>query len=166
MKRTLVFFLLPSCFLVACNSEEQVSTPEDIGPQVMKILEELNDITEREFQENFITSKQLQKIANNEQRINDEGQRRSMTSVTKEQMEVRYNFMFQRLKDAGKGFGINWENIKFVSFKHKKEIYRGAEFCSGELKFKHQSRSFTVETYSFYDGSRYILTSLEKLKEI
>ncbi|PWL27697.1 MAG: hypothetical protein DCO96_10350 [Fluviicola sp. XM-24bin1] len=166
MKRTLFCFLALVILVVACDAKGEVSEPEDIGPQVMQILEGLNDISEPEFSEHFITHKQLHEIADNKQLVKDDEQRRSMKSVTKTQVKVRYAFMFQRLQSAGKRYGIDWKDIKFVAFKHKEEEIKGVKFCYGELKFKHRSNSYVIETSSIFDGSSYKLTSIEGLKEL
>jgi len=163
---TLFFFLLTAVTLGGCKSKEKVSEPKDIGPQVMDILEEMNDLTRPEFPERFITYNALQEIANNKKLVTDEEQRRSLRSATKKDMKTRYNIMHRRLKLSGKQYGINWEKIKFCSFTHKIEKRGGAKFCYGKLTFKFRSSKFSVQTSSIFDGSHYALTSISELREL
>lgn len=166
MKRTLFFFLLTAVTLAGCKSKEKVSEPKDIGPQVMDILEDMNDLTRAEFAERFITWSTLQDIANDKKLVTDEEQRRSLRRTTKKEMKVRYNFMHMRLKSRAKRYGINWDKIKFVSFDHEIEERGGAKFCYGELTFKYRSKKFHVRTSSVYDGSDYVLASITDLSGV
>lgn len=165
MKQTLFFFLLTAAVLSGCSSKDKVSNPKDIGPQVMAILEEMNDVTHPEFAEYFISWNSLQEIAKNKKLVPDEGQRLSMRRTSKKELKMRYIFLHQRLKLAGKRLGINWKKIKFVSFNHKAEERGGAKFYVGEVKFKFRSTTFRVETVSIYDGSHYLLTNIGELRE-
>lgn len=165
MKRTLFFFLLTAAVLVSCKSKEKVATPDDIGLQVMGILEDMNNLSRAEFRDFFVSASTLHEIADDKKLVIDEEQRRSLSNTTRKEMKVRYNFMYRRLKSAGKRRGINWERIKFHSFSHKTEKLGGVKFCYGVLEFKYNGRHFSLETTSVYDGSDYLLVGIHNLRK-
>ncbi len=164
MRRTLFFFLLFVIGSAGCNSKEKVSDPEDIGQQAMSILERMNDLTRPEFAEHFISWNDLNTLLP-EKVQNDEEAKRAMFFPTKQEMKTRYNFMHRRLKALGKRFGINWDKISFVAFRHKTEKLGDLTFCYGQLTFKYRSTNFSIETTSMYDGSHYFLSGLSGLRE-
>lgn len=166
MKRSLYFFLLIIIGLAGCKSKEQVSTPEEIGLQVMEVLEKMTDITRPEFRQYFASANDLHSISKNKKLVKDEEQRRRLKKTTKRVLKVRYHFMHRRLKVLGKRHGINWNRVEFDSFTHKIEEFDGTKFCYGILKFKYKDRIFSVETTSIYDGTHYLLLGIQGLKPI
>ncbi|GAB5416099.1 MAG: hypothetical protein Crog4KO_13160 [Crocinitomicaceae bacterium] len=155
-----LIFVLNSCSEGSVNSAKQ---PNDIGVQVMDLLNVMGDITKPEFSEYFISAKELKEIAENKDLGIEEEQQRIMSTTTREAMKIRYNFMFKRLKRSGKRIGLNWEKAEFVDFNFEIKSQGGAKFCYGELQFKYRNEVFSVNTTSVFDGEKYILSSVDQL---
>jgi hypothetical protein len=159
--------LLLGAVLTSCGGEKnKAPTPEEIGAQVLVLLEDMSEITRPEFTEYFISAKEIKGISKNKELVKDEDQRRILSTTTKESMKVRYTFMYKRLKQTGMNLGINWSKIFLKSFDYELEERRGSKFYNGVLVFAYKKRNFSIETSSIFDGNDYILVSVSNLSEL
>jgi len=160
-----LFFLFAILFLVGCESKEKVVTPEEVGPQVMKILVEMDNISRAEFRSHFISARSIRNIAKNKKLVMDKERRYAMSQVSRRDVKRRYNHMRRRLRSKGKRKGIHWSQIKRVSFRHEIEEFGGAKYSRGVLVFTSNGRKFSVQTAAIYNGSGYSLIGIHNLAE-
>ena len=104
MKRTILLSIvvLSSILMTSCGAKDRVSNPEDIGEQVIDLLEEMDDLTLAEFEAYFITVEDLHELANNEDLVSVERQQKALLKTSEEYLKQRYKFMYDRLKKSGK----------------------------------------------------------------
>ena len=160
MKHTLFFFLFAAFTFVGCKSKEKVSEPEDIGRQALGVLEQMNDLSPAEFNEYFISHKELTRIVEKRKVRSDEEAGLAATLPAKKQLKIHHSMMRRRLKFAGRRYGINWSKIKYVGFSYEREGPGEVKFYTGTLRFNYRGHGFTAYTSSIYDGSHYYLTNI------
>ena len=161
MKKIYALFLLPGLFLASCGSGTSVSDPEDIGPQVMEILEDLDDMSKEEFKEYFMSLEDIRELGEDEDLIKDEDGRNFLTKIEKDEYTEDLERGFTRVIENGSEQGIKWSEIEFDDFSYKIETRNGIKGCDGELTFKHGGDSYQVRTTSIWDGSGYNLLSIK-----
>ena len=166
MRLLLFMLLILGLGFNSCSSKHEARTPKEIGPQSMELLNKMGEITKPEFSEFFISYQEMRDIADNESLNVDEKQKTIIKMTKKESLKVHYDIMFRRLKRTGGRIGVNWQKAKFVSFDFDIKDQGGLKFCHGHLEFKCMSRNYSVETTSVYDGDNYLLTSLDRLRDV
>lgn len=165
MKIYIGFIALLVLFITSCGSDSSVSDPEDIGPQVMDLLEELDDMSKGDYSEYFMTLEEVRELGENEDVIKDEAGRNRLTKMTKDDRNKELDRSFSRLIETGSEYGIKWSEVEFVDFAYEVETQRGIKSCRGELTFKHGSKKYEVRTISIFDGSNYCLVEVGRPRE-
>lgn len=160
MKITICLLLISGVFLVACGSDVRVSDPEDIGEQVMDILEDMDDMSKEDFREEFMTVEDIRELGQDEDLIKDEKGRNRLTKITKSDRDKDLDKSFTKIVERGTEYGIKWSDIEFEDFAYEVETKRGVKMCEGKLTFKHNNASYELKSISIYDGSGYCLVQL------
>lgn len=145
--------------LTACGGTS-VSTPEDIGPQVMDVLEGLGDMSKEDFKEHFMTLEEIRELGENEDLVMDEDGRNRLTKMEKSDRDEDLEKSFSRLIENGAELDIEWSEVEFEDFSYEVETDNGIKTCQGDLTFLDGKDKFRVSTISIYDGSGYNLVSL------
>jgi len=160
MKIYIGLIVLLTLFISSCGSDSSVSDPEDVGPQVMDLLEDLGDLSKEDFRDYFMTLEEVRELGENEDVIKDEDGRNRLTKMTKEDRDKELDRSFSRLIETGSELGIKWSEVEMDDFAYEVETKRGIKSCRGELTFKHGSDKFVVRTISIFDGSDYCLVEV------
>lgn len=160
MKKIYALFLVSGLFLTSCGSGTSVSDPEDIGPQVMDILEDLDGMSKEDFKEYFMSLEDIRELGEDEDIIKDEDGRNRLTKMTKSDRDEDLDKTFTRLIENGSELEIKWGDVEFDDFSYEVDSNKGLKICSGELTFKEGSDRFKVRTTSIWDGSGYNLIQL------
>lgn len=160
MKRIFVGFAAVALVLASCGSGSRVSKPEDIGPQVMEILEKMDDMNLQDFKECFMDLNDLHELGKNEDVITEKRSRDFMTGVTKEEWDRDKRRIYQKFKERGAEYYIKWSEIELDNFSYEVETNRGMKGCSGNLVFKFRRNTYLVKTTSLFDGDHYNLMEI------
>lgn len=151
--------------LSSCSSKDRVSKPDEIGEQVVNLLDEMDDLTMSEFSDYFMSAGDMRKMGENKDLKLDPEVRKALKNTTKNQVKLRHTFMFNRLKRKGRRLGIGWADIKLSDFNYETENPDDSYVLRGALVFRDGKRKFKVRTTSVFDGKNYYLVGLEGLME-
>ncbi|XOV68744.1 MAG: hypothetical protein ACFHU9_06095 [Fluviicola sp.] len=160
MKKTIGLFALAFIVLTACGPSSRVSDPEDVGDQVMNILEDLDDMSKEDFKENFLSFEEMQELAEDKEVITDADMRKRIKKRKESDYNEDMDKRFSRIIENGSELGIKWSEIEFVDFEYEVEKRGGMKGCGGKVIFKSGGKKFQVNSTSIFDGSGYCLMTL------
>lgn len=160
MKKVYGVLALAALFLTSCGSGVGVSDPEDVGPQVMDILEEMDDMELEDFDECFMSLEDIRELGENDEVITEQRSRNLLTKMTKDDRSKDIKRSFERLKEKGEDYKITWSDIELDDFVYELETEGGMKICGGELIFKSGNDKYKVRTTSIFDGSDYNLVEI------
>lgn len=150
--------------LAGCSNK--ISEPEDIGPQVIDILADLDDESRQEFAKHFISIKKIHALANDRTSSLDESRRREFLFTSASDLKTRYALMRKGLKIEGERLGVTWSDISKEGFNKRLREYGGTNYVHGELRFRSNGLRFSVSTLSLFDGEEYLLIAIGNLRRL
>lgn len=160
MKLTTAIFALLLLFITSCGHSPGVSEPEDVGEQVTDILSDLDDMSEEEFGECFMSLEDIRELGEDDDVIKDKDMRNRLTKMTKEDRNKGIERAYERLKEKGKEFKIVWDEIEMDDFSYEVESEKGMKVCEGNLMIKQGGKKYRIRTVSLFDGSDYNLIEM------
>lgn len=160
-KINLTVFVLLAMVLVPTSSYSSENTsPKQIGSQVFNILRNFDATNKKVFERNFPTIQELRKIGENDNLTSNIEARNDITSYPRDVWLNQLSDSFNDIKKVGNKNNINWRNIKFSDFLYKVIYEDRIKYVEGELAIKHGGKEFKFETYSIWDGSKYVLLQI------
>ena len=161
------FAVLSVVFLFAsCGGElKTVDKPEDIGPQVFAVLEDMDEMTKAQFRQHFLTIEDIHAMAKNKSLGMSEEMSDFFLAQDKKEYDEDLDEGFKKIGKKGKKLGIEWTQIEYVKFTSKIRIKGEIKQCDGEMTFKYRKIPFVIETQSLYDGTGWSLLNIGKPKK-
>ena len=142
----------------SCN--RGVTEPDKIGRQAFDILKNFDSNGRQGFEKNFPTIHDLRDLGRNDKVTTDIEIRNDLTSTPENEWLEQISDSFNDIKKVGNKNNINWRNIKFSDFLYKVMYEDRIKYVEGELAIKHGGKEFKFETYSIWDGSKYMLLQI------
>jgi hypothetical protein len=161
------FAVLSLVFLFAsCGGElKTVDKPEDIGPQVFAILEDLDEMTKPQYRQHFLTIEDIHAMAKNESLGMSKEMSDFFLAQDKEEYDKDLNDDFKKINKKGSKHGIDWTQIEYINFTSEIRTKGKVKQCDGEMKFKYRKNPYVIETRSLYDGKGWSLLKIGKPKK-
>lgn len=162
MKRVnLILVVLIAMVLVPTSSySNEKTSPKQIGIQVLNILKSFDATNKKGFDKNFPTIQELRKMGETDKLTSNIKARNDITSYPRDVWLDQLSDSFNDIKKVGSKNNINWKNIKFSDFLYKVIYEDGIKYIEGQLAIKHSGKEFKFETYSIWDGKKYILLQI------
>lgn len=160
-KINLIVIALLAMFVVptSCFSSEKAS-PSGVGGQVFGVLKNFDANNKKGFEKNFPTIEVLRNLGKNDKLTSDIKARNDLTSYPKDEWLDQLSESFNEIKEVGIRNKINWRNIKFSDFIYKIIYEDGIKYVEGELAIKHGGKEYRFETFSIWDGGKYLLLQI------
>ncbi|MEO0899246.1 MAG: hypothetical protein AAFY71_22735 [Bacteroidota bacterium] len=146
-------------------SKASISEPEQIGPQVFKILKTISINGKKDYIDNFLSIEEIRELGKNEEVVKDESTRNEMTSMLKEKWIKQITRDYNQIKEEGAGSGIVWQDIEYLDFIYTIKKKQGVKGAEGELYFKYSEDVYKVETSALWNGKEYRITEIEDLSK-
>ena len=155
-----VIALLAMVLVPALSYSSENTSPKQIGSQVFNILRNFDATNKKVFERNFPTIQELRKMGENDKLTSNIEARNDITSYPRDVWLDQLSDSFNDIKKVESKNNINWRNIKFSDFLYKVIYEDGIKYVEGELAIKHGGKEFKFETYSIWDGSKYVLLQI------
>ena len=156
----MVIALLAMVLVPTSSYSSENTSPKQIGSQVFNILRNFDATNKKVFERNFPTIQELRKMGENDKLTSNIEARNDITSYPRDVWLDQLSDSFNDIKKVGSKNNISWRNIKFSDFLYKVIYEDGLKYVEGKLAIKHNGKEFKFETYSIWDGSKYMLLQI------
>lgn len=157
----IVLSLSVSVLLVSCGSGTSVSDPEEIGEQVMDIVNDFDDMSKEDFRDRFMSMDEIRELGKNETVVKDENGRNRLTKMNESDRTRDLDRGYDQIKENVARYDIDMAGAEYDDFAYEVKTKRGIKTVRGELYFKSDGKRYRMRTTSIYDGSGYNLVQLD-----
>lgn len=145
----------------SCN--RGVTEPDKIGRQAFDILKNFDSNGRQGFEKNFPTIHDLRDLGRNDKVTTDIEIRNVLTSTPENEWLEQISENYADIKKMGNKHGINWKNIEYSDFIYEMEYEGGGlKYVEGELVIKHRGETYKIETYSMWNGKKYMILGIRE----
>ena len=149
----------------SCNSKKDSITPDEIGNGAFEVLKNFDAKGKQGFVKNFMTIEDVRDLGKNTKVIPDVALRNELTSMDKDVWNDNISNSYNSIKDMEVDNNINWKKIEYSDFvykiKHEEKVPMNIE---GVLIFMSDGREYKVDTYSMWNGKKYVLFKMDQHK--
>lgn len=166
MKKITFFTIVVTIIIInifSCVSIKKQKEPEDIGLYAFNILKNLSQTIKSDYVNSFLTIEDIRELGRNEEIAISQDTRNDLTSIKKEEWNDDIESDFNELKQDAGEIGLKWTDIEYLDFVYEIEEEDGISICEGELFFKYNEISFSVDVTAVFNGEEYKLIELDSL---
>ena len=155
--KTLIFLITLFISLTSCDNKS-IKEPEQIGHQAFKLLKQFDKSNQQDYLARLLPIEKIRKIDKSLKKINIR-KRTLQNQMWLFSIKNDYN----RLKEKGHRYGINWQLIKYQKFVLDSNINKDAKTYHGVLYFGFNKGIFKIMVEAIYDKEDLKLTRLKGL---
>ena len=149
----------------SCNSKSDITSPDEIGHGVFEVLKNFDAKGEKGFIKNFMTIEEVRDLGKNTKVIPDIALRNELTSMDKDTWNANISNSYIAMKQMEVDNNINWKKIDYSDFVYKiKYEDKVAMNIEGILTFLSDGKEYKVDTYSMWNGKKYMLVQMGEQK--
>lgn len=150
---------------ISCGKERKsLIQPTEVGNKVFNLLKSMNKISSKEYEKLVITYEDIKDLANDSDAPLGDYLRNDLKSITPESHDKISSTDYQNIKSQGIKYGIDWDKIKFVSFKHDIQTIEKGKILLGETYFNYDEKIYFVKSAAFFDGKGYVLIKIAEVE--
>jgi hypothetical protein len=167
MKNTAFLFIsfLLLTFTTTAQNAKQLDTPEDIGQYGFSILQKLDNISEKEFINSFITFDEIKAFVTELPDSTASKMKGQLKEMSLEMYEERVTTELKKLKETAKQATIDWTKATFLEYTFNKKSEDGVTGIRGKVIFSYKDQKYEARVSAFLIDGKYVPLIVRRLTQ-
>ncbi|MGH1385226.1 hypothetical protein [Kordia sp.] len=160
-----LIILATSLLFTSCDKTKGVAKPDDMGKYVFDFLKGIDDVTKDGYINYLMTVEEIKAFGKRNAETLTPKAKDDIDDLEKDKYEGKMSRDYNRLKERGKKYKIDWNTIEYGDYEFEERDEDGLKGARGTLSFAYEDKDYAVRITSVSIDGTYKLVRIANLRE-